>query len=104
MRRHRQHRVGAGDPLAHLAFTGGHQLGRRAQLNAVARVAGQVAVGGFDRARRGALGDHGEHGGGVTVGAGKQGREQKHQRSTGAGERSSVHVSVDLSAARHQRA
>jgi hypothetical protein len=34
------------------------------------------------------------------VGAGKQGREQKHQRSTGAGERSSVHVNVDLSAAR----
>jgi hypothetical protein len=26
--RHRQHRVGAGDPLAYLAFAGSHQLGR----------------------------------------------------------------------------
>ena len=37
---------------------------------------------------------------GVAVGAGKQEREQKHQRSAGAGKRSSVHVNVDLSAAR----
>lgn len=73
-----QHGIGV-EPLAQLPVTGRLDLGRGAQQDAVAGVAGEVLVGGFDSLGRGAVGDDAEQGGGVGTADGGEGGQGGQQ-------------------------